>query len=71
VVVAILVGMGRGDSRIDTAAVEGMLGEAEDEPRTITWRFVDLSAERRLEGGAEWSARVHHDLDGPAYSCPL
>lgn len=37
---------------MDTAAVEGRVGEADEEPRTITWRFVDLSAERRFDGGA-------------------
>lgn len=52
VVVVILVGMGIGDSRMDTAAVDGIFGFADDEPRTITWRFVDLSAERRFDGGA-------------------
>lgn len=53
VVVVILVGIGSGDSRIETAAVEGILGDAEDEPLTMTCRFVDLRAERRLDGGAE------------------
>jgi hypothetical protein len=57
VVVVILVGMGIGDSRMDTAAVDGMFGLADDEPRTMTWRFVDLRAERRLEGGAIGSVR--------------
>lgn len=55
-VVVILVGMGSGDSRMETAAVEGILGDAEDEPLTMTCRFVDLSAERRLDGGAKASA---------------
>lgn len=49
---AIDVGTGRGDSRIVIAAVEGRLGDADDDPRTMTWRFVDLRAERRLDGGA-------------------
>jgi hypothetical protein len=55
VVVVILVGMGKGDSRMETAAVDGIVGEADDEPRTITWRFVDLSAVRRFDGGAHGS----------------
>jgi hypothetical protein len=55
VVVVILVGMGKGDSRMETAAVDGIVGEADDEPRTMTWRFVDFSAERRFEGGAHGS----------------
>lgn len=44
--------MGRGDSRIETAAVDGRVGDADDEPRTMTCRFVDLSADKRLDGGA-------------------
>ena len=64
----ILVGMGMGDSRMDTAAVDGMFGLADDDPRTITWRFVDLSAERRLEGGAE-SQPWLHSSETVTYSC--
>jgi hypothetical protein len=69
VVVVILVGMGKGDSRMETAAVEGMVGEAEEEPRTMTCRFVDLRAESRLDGGAACQLGVPRgEL---AYSCPL
>jgi hypothetical protein len=39
---AIVVGTERGDSRIETAAVE--YEAVEEVPRTITWRWVDLSA---------------------------
>ena len=56
-----LVGIGSGVSRIDTAAVDGILGLADEEPLTMTCRFVDLRAERRFEGGAArvspWIAR--------------
>jgi hypothetical protein len=38
------VGMGRGDSRMETAACAGRVGEAAEAPRTMTWRPVDLSA---------------------------
>jgi hypothetical protein len=68
VVVVILVGMGSGDSRMDTAAVEGMFGEAEDEPLTMTCRFVDLRAERRLDGGAELISDTL-GAAGRTYSC--
>lgn len=44
--------MGRGDSRMVTAAVVGRAGLAEDDPRTMTCRLVDLRAERSCEGGA-------------------
>jgi len=37
---------------MDTAAVEGVVGEADDVPRTITCRSVDLSAAKRCDGGA-------------------
>ena len=51
------VGRRSGDSMMATAAWEPVNGEAEDEPRTITWRLVDLRAEKRWEGGTEaWSA---------------
>ena len=60
-VVVIEVGIGMGDSRIDTAAVDGIFGLADDEPRTITWRFVDLSAERRLDGGAAGVSHAYAD----------
>jgi hypothetical protein len=41
---AMEVGMGRGDSRMETAACAGRVGEAADAPRTMTCRPVDLSA---------------------------
>ena len=53
-----LVGIGSGDSRMETAAVDGILGLAEEEPLTMTCRFVDLRAERRFEGGAEEVSRA-------------
>ena len=67
-VVVILVGIGSGDSRMETAAVEGILGEAEDEPLTMTCRFVDLRAERRLDGGAKAISGVLGPT-GWTYSC--
>lgn len=67
-VVVILVGIGSGDSRMETAAVEGILGEAEDEPLTMTCRFVDFRAERRLDGGAKAISGIL-GVAGWTYSC--
>ena len=49
---AILVGRGRDDSMIAMAAWDIESGEAEEAPRTMTWRLVDFKADRRCEGGA-------------------
>jgi hypothetical protein len=54
-------GRGTGDSRIATAAWDGRVGEAEDEPRTMTWRFVDLRAVNSCEGGAG-GVSMHADV---------
>ena len=61
------VGMGSGDSRMVIAAVEGRSGEADDDPRTITCRFVDLSAERRFDGGAVGHQHQRHRDVGSTY----
>ncbi len=47
--------MGNGDSRIATAAWIGREGfwDVDEVPRTRTCRFVDFSAERSDEGGAD------------------
>ena len=44
---AIEVDRGKGDSRIETAAWVMVVAdvEAAEEPRTMTWRFVDFNAE--------------------------
>jgi hypothetical protein len=51
-----------GDSRIEMAACGGREGSAAPEPRTRTWRSVDLSAARSWEGGAEVSYRAGRPL---------
>lgn len=54
------VGRGKGDSRMETAADwANVLGaEREEAPRTMTWRWVSLRADRSCDGGARASACV-------------
>lgn len=69
-VLAIDVGIGKGDSSMDTAAAAGVDDETAEAPLTMTCRSVDLSAANNCDGGAV--TKFEHLIDiacGAAHFC--